>query len=82
MMLHQYFKLLEFVKDDADLEEFLSTPAENRRLRGLLDELRNVKCVSKALQESCVSIADVRLFFDGLVANRGFFISHLGKSAA
>ncbi|KAG2787808.1 hypothetical protein Pcac1_g3318 [Phytophthora cactorum] len=49
MMLDRNLKLLEFVKDDADVEDALPTRAENRRLKALHAELTNVESVTKAL---------------------------------
>ncbi|KAG3201992.1 hypothetical protein PC128_g3508 [Phytophthora cactorum] len=81
MMLDRYFKLLEFVKDDADLEDSLPTRAENRRLKALQAELTNVKSETKALQSTKVSMADARLFFDGLITLRASFAKNLGERA-
>ncbi|KAG6941660.1 hypothetical protein JG688_00018555 [Phytophthora aleatoria] len=61
MILDRYFKLLELVKDDADLEDALPTRAENPRLKALHAELTNVESVTKALQSTKVSMADARL---------------------
>ncbi|KAG2809851.1 hypothetical protein PC119_g24787 [Phytophthora cactorum] len=43
MMLDRYFKLLEFVKDDANLEDALPTRAENPPLKALHAKLTNVE---------------------------------------
>ncbi|KAG3115643.1 hypothetical protein PI125_g5367 [Phytophthora idaei] len=77
-MLDRYFKVLEFVKDDADLEDALPTRAENRRLNALHAELTNVEPVAKALQSTKVSMADARLFFDGFITLRASFAKYLG----
>ncbi|KAG6967817.1 hypothetical protein JG688_00006107 [Phytophthora aleatoria] len=79
IMLDRYFKVLEFVKDDADLEDALPTRAENRRLMALHAELTNVESVTKALQSTKVSMADARLFFDGLITLRASFAKYLGE---
>ncbi|KAG6970681.1 hypothetical protein JG687_00002482, partial [Phytophthora cactorum] len=62
IMLERYFKVLEFVKDDADLEDAIPTRAENRRLKALHAELTNVESGTKALQSTKVSMADAHLF--------------------
>ncbi|KAF1785705.1 hypothetical protein GQ600_9748 [Phytophthora cactorum] len=81
MMLDRYFKLLEFVKDDADLEDALPTRTENPDLKALHAELTNVESVTKALQSTKVSMADTRLLFDGLIPLRASFAKYLGKRA-
>ncbi|KAG3003586.1 hypothetical protein PC128_g20814 [Phytophthora cactorum] len=81
MMLDRYFKLLEFVKDDADLEDALPTRTENPDLKALHAELTNVESVTKALQSTKVSMADTRLLFDGLIPLRASFAKYLGERA-
>ncbi|ETO60943.1 hypothetical protein F444_20938 [Phytophthora nicotianae P1976] len=51
-MIHRYFRLLEFIKDDDELADNLPGPAANRRLRKFLEVLSKVESVSKGLQAS------------------------------
>ncbi|KAG3150341.1 hypothetical protein PI126_g11562 [Phytophthora idaei] len=81
MMLDRYFKLLEFVKDDADLEDALPMRTENSRLKALHAELTNIESVTKTLQSTKVSMADARLLFDGLITLRASFAKYLGERA-
>ncbi|KAF1785608.1 hypothetical protein GQ600_20796 [Phytophthora cactorum] len=73
--------LLEFVKDDADLEDALPTRTENPRLKALHAELTNIESVTKALQSTKVSMADAHLLFDGLITLRASFAKYLGERA-
>ncbi|ETP02070.1 hypothetical protein F441_20785 [Phytophthora nicotianae CJ01A1] len=60
-MIHRYFRLLEFIKDDDELADNLPGPAANRRLRKFLEVLSKVESVSKGLQASttaCVKVLD------------------------
>ncbi|KAG3134175.1 hypothetical protein PI126_g18815 [Phytophthora idaei] len=66
-MINRYVKLLEFIQDDDDLAEYLPSPAANRTLRKLLEDLKKIESVSKELQSKLVSIADVRSYFDALI---------------
>uniref|UniRef100_H3GY50 Uncharacterized protein n=1 Tax=Phytophthora ramorum TaxID=164328 RepID=H3GY50_PHYRM len=51
LMVHRYFRLLEHIDttDDAVMD-VLPTPASNKRLRALLNDLKKIESVSKALQ--------------------------------
>ena len=78
-ILHRYFQLLPFITDERDLEDFVPRPSQNRRLRTLLDELKNVEFVSNILQATRVSMADVLLFFDSLISTRASFERYFGE---
>ncbi|ETI56083.1 hypothetical protein F443_01335 [Phytophthora nicotianae P1569] len=68
-MLNRFFELLPVLDtDDDELAELLPSPAAKRRLKDLLGELKDVESVSKALQGSDVSLLDVRVWFDALIA--------------
>ncbi|KAG3044645.1 hypothetical protein PC121_g21778 [Phytophthora cactorum] len=61
MMLQRYFQLLEHLdKEDDDIADLLTSPACNRRLRALHQELKDVESVSKALQGTDVDLLDAR----------------------
>ncbi|ETL98754.1 hypothetical protein L917_04237 [Phytophthora nicotianae] len=81
-MIHRYFRLLEFIKDDDELTDNLPGPATNRRLRKLLEDLSMVKSVSKELQASTVSLLDVRVYFDRLLESLPPLASHIGARTA
>ncbi|KAG3120129.1 hypothetical protein PI125_g1427 [Phytophthora idaei] len=70
-MVHRYFKLLEHLDptDDA-VVDVLPAPPCNKRLLSLLKDLKKVDSVSKALQGASVTLLDVRMWFDGLIAVR------------
>ncbi|EGZ27930.1 hypothetical protein PHYSODRAFT_474251 [Phytophthora sojae] len=78
-MVNRYMKLLEFIQDDDDLAEYLPPPSANRTLRKLLEDLKKIESVSKELQSESVSIADVRCYFDALIALWPGFATYLGK---
>ncbi|KAG3117773.1 hypothetical protein PI125_g3467 [Phytophthora idaei] len=78
-MVNRYVKLLEFIQDDDDLAEYLPSPAANRTLRKLLEDLKKIESVSKELQSKSVSIADVRSYFDALIELWSEFATYLGK---
>ncbi|KAG6585092.1 Tubby-related protein 3 [Phytophthora cinnamomi] len=68
-MVNRYFKLLEFIDSrDDDIADLMPSPACNRRLRGLLKDLKKVESVSKALQGEGVSLLDARIWLDGLIS--------------
>ncbi|KAG2817244.1 hypothetical protein PC119_g18072 [Phytophthora cactorum] len=75
-------KLLEFIQDGDDLAEYLPSPAANRTLRKLLEDLKKIGSVSKELQLKSVSIADVRSYFDALIELWPEFATYLGPRAA
>ncbi|KUG02223.1 hypothetical protein AM587_10000365 [Phytophthora nicotianae] len=81
-MINRYFKLLEHIDptDDA-LVDVLPAPACNKRLLSLLKDLKKVESVSKALQGEHVSLADVRVWFDGLITVKPHYASYLGAHA-
>ncbi|POM80132.1 Hypothetical protein PHPALM_2068 [Phytophthora palmivora] len=81
-MIHRYFRLLEFIKDDDELADYLPDPAANRRLRKLLDDLLKLESVSKELQSSTVSLLDARVYFDGLLESLPVLASHIDARAA
>ncbi|KAG2804241.1 hypothetical protein PC129_g17479 [Phytophthora cactorum] len=58
-MVNRYVKLLEFIQDDDDLAEYLPSPAPNRTLCKLLEDLKKIESVSKELQSKSVSIASM-----------------------
>lgn len=79
-MVNRYFKLLEFLDvEDDDLLELLPSAACNKRLRTLLQELRDIESVSKALQGRDVDMLDVRQWFDELIAAKPQYARYLGK---
>ncbi|OWZ21522.1 hypothetical protein PHMEG_0003916 [Phytophthora megakarya] len=81
-MVHRYFCLLEFIKDDDELADYLPGPTANRRLRKVLEDLSKVESVSKELQSSSVSLLDARVYFDGLLESLPVLSSHIGARAA
>ncbi|KAF1792863.1 Ribonuclease H-like domain [Phytophthora cactorum] len=82
MMLHRYFQLLEHLdKEDGDIADLLPSPACNRHLRALHQELKDVESVSKALQGADVDLLDAREWFDGLSAAKPQYSFYLGKLA-
>ncbi|KAJ8561568.1 hypothetical protein ON010_g8112 [Phytophthora cinnamomi] len=78
-MLHRFFEMLPFLdSDDEELVDVLPSAAAKRRLRALLEELKNVESVSKALQGEGVNMLDVRVWFDGLIASKPSYSRYLG----
>ncbi|KAG3080280.1 hypothetical protein PI125_g20492 [Phytophthora idaei] len=53
-MINRYVKLLEFIQDDDDLAEYLPSPAANRTLRKLLEDLKKIEssCGHNSLRTS------------------------------
>ncbi|KAE8910173.1 hypothetical protein PF003_g6309 [Phytophthora fragariae] len=81
-MVHRYFRLLEHLDTtDNALEDILPAPASNKRLRALLNDLKKIESVSKALQGANVSLLDVRVWFDGLIAIKPHYATYLGPRA-
>ncbi|KAF1787286.1 Ribonuclease H-like domain [Phytophthora cactorum] len=78
-MVNRYVKLLEYIQDDDDLAEYLPSPAANRTLCKLLEDLKKIESVSKELQSKSVSIVDVRSYFDALIEQWPEFATYLGK---
>ncbi|ETM32920.1 hypothetical protein L914_19784, partial [Phytophthora nicotianae] len=76
-MIHRYFRLLKFIKDDDELADNLPGPAANRRLRKLLEDMSKVDSVSKELQASTVSLLDARVYFDRLLESLSALASHI-----
>ncbi|OWZ12707.1 LOW QUALITY PROTEIN: hypothetical protein PHMEG_00014091 [Phytophthora megakarya] len=76
-MVHRYFRLLQFIKDDDELADYLPGPAANGRLRKVLEDLSKVESVSKELQSSSVSLLDARVYFDGLLESLPVLSSHI-----
>ncbi|ETN13945.1 hypothetical protein PPTG_08618 [Phytophthora nicotianae INRA-310] len=66
---------------DDDIMEVLTSPASNKRLRGLFKELKDVEFVAKALQGRDVDLQDVRQWFDELIALKSQFETHIGSRA-
>ncbi|ETK93074.1 hypothetical protein L917_03538, partial [Phytophthora nicotianae] len=62
---------------DDDIMEVLTSPASNKRLRGLFKELKDVEFVAKALQGRDVDLQDVRQWFDELIALKPQFETHI-----
>ncbi|KAF1786282.1 Ribonuclease H-like domain [Phytophthora cactorum] len=81
-IVNRYMKLLEFIQGGDDLAEYLPSPAANRTLRKLLEDLKKIGSVSKELQLKSVSIADVRSYFDALIELWPEFATYLGPRAA
>eukprot|EP00644_Phytophthora_capsici_P015230 jgi/Phyca11/130818/e_gw1.98.66.1 len=72
-MLNRFFELLPFLDtDDDELAELLTSPAAKRRLKDLLGEMKDVESVPKVLQGSDVSLLDVRVWFDALIAMESY----------
>ncbi|KAJ8571378.1 hypothetical protein ON010_g5458 [Phytophthora cinnamomi] len=68
-MVQRYLKLLEFLDvEDDDIMELLPSPAANKRLSALYQELRDIEFVAKVLQGQDVDLIDVREWFDELIA--------------
>ncbi|KAL4165732.1 hypothetical protein KRP22_014442 [Phytophthora ramorum] len=61
--------------------DVLPAPASNKRLRALLNDLKKIESVSKALQADNVSLLDVRVWFDGLIAIKSHYATYLGPRA-
>ncbi|ETP25851.1 hypothetical protein F441_01313 [Phytophthora nicotianae CJ01A1] len=81
-MLNRFFELLPVLDtDDDELAELLPSPAAKRRLKDLLGELKDVESVSKALQGSDVSLLDVRVWFDALIAKMESYSNYLAPTA-
>ncbi|KAE8914691.1 hypothetical protein PF007_g7220 [Phytophthora fragariae] len=79
-MVHRYHELIKFlVVDDDDIVELLPSPACNRHLKTLYAELKGIESVSKALQAKDITLLDVRVWFDGLIAARPNFADYIGK---
>ncbi|KAG3246620.1 hypothetical protein PI124_g8660 [Phytophthora idaei] len=77
-----YFELLPFIdSEDEELAELLPHAASKRRLRDLLGELKDAESVSKALQSSDVDLLDVRVWFDGLIAEMPSYARYLAPRA-
>ncbi|KAG3127650.1 hypothetical protein PI124_g21880 [Phytophthora idaei] len=58
-IVNRYFTLLEFIDtNDDDIADLVPSPAYNRRLRALLNDVKKVESVSKALQGEDVSLLD------------------------
>ncbi|KAG4039899.1 hypothetical protein PC123_g24552 [Phytophthora cactorum] len=80
--LSRYFELLPFIdSEDEELAELLPHAASKRRLRDLLGELKDVESVSKAPQGSDVDLLDVRVWFDGLIAEMPSYARYLAPRA-
>ncbi|KAG3248445.1 hypothetical protein PI124_g6889 [Phytophthora idaei] len=81
-MVDRYFKLLEFMDaSDDDLADLMPSPPCNRRLRGLLHDLKKVESVSKALQGEDVSLLDARVWLDGLISIKPHYARFIGPRA-
>ncbi|KAF1781907.1 Ribonuclease H-like domain [Phytophthora cactorum] len=80
--VHRYFKLLEHLDptDDA-IVDVLPAPPCNKRLLSLLKDLKKVESVPKALQGASVTLLDVRVWFDGLIAVKPHYARFLGTRA-
>ncbi|KAG4039948.1 hypothetical protein PC123_g24505 [Phytophthora cactorum] len=50
VIVHRYFRFLEFINNDDTLTDFLPGPAANRRQRKFLGDLSKIESVSKELQ--------------------------------
>ncbi|KAG6614858.1 Tubby-related protein 3 [Phytophthora cinnamomi] len=59
----------------------MPSPACNRRLRGLLKDLKKVESVSKALQGEGVSLLDARVWLDGLISIKPHYARFIGPRA-
>ncbi|POM69793.1 Hypothetical protein PHPALM_13899 [Phytophthora palmivora] len=79
LMVHQYFRLLEHIEatDDA-VVDVLPAPASNKRLRALLNDLKKIESVSKALQADNATLLDVRVWSDGLIVIKPHYVTYLG----
>ncbi|KAE9065137.1 hypothetical protein PF007_g28951 [Phytophthora fragariae] len=54
------------------------TLASNKRLRALLKDPK-IESVSKAFQRENVSLLDMRVWYDGLIAIKPYYATYLGK---
>ncbi|POM64907.1 Hypothetical protein PHPALM_19499, partial [Phytophthora palmivora] len=82
LMVNRYFRLLEHIDGTVDaVVDVLPAPASNKRLRALLNDLKKIESVSKALQADNVSFLDVRVWFDGLIAIKPHYATYLGPRA-
>ncbi|KAE9278457.1 hypothetical protein PR003_g28520 [Phytophthora rubi] len=53
------------------------TPASNKRLRALLKDPKKIESVSKAFQRENVSLLDMRVWYDGLIAIKPYYATYL-----
>lgn len=80
-MVNRYFQIVEFVdREDDELADLLPLPAQHKRLKALLDDLKNIESVSKRLQSEEISMWEVRILFDALIALKPTMKGYLGKS--
>ena len=67
-MVNRYFQLADFVnRNDEDLCELPPSARDLKKLRALVQQLKRVESVGKALQGACVTTEGARVWFNGLV---------------
>ncbi|POM60379.1 LOW QUALITY PROTEIN: hypothetical protein PHPALM_30778 [Phytophthora palmivora] len=82
LMVHRYFRLLKHIDaTDNAVVDVLPSPASNKPFRALLNDLKKIESVPKALQADNVSLRDVRVWFDGLIAIKPHYATYLGPRA-
>ncbi|EGZ04428.1 hypothetical protein PHYSODRAFT_536448, partial [Phytophthora sojae] len=78
-MLDRYVRLLEFIdREDDAVAELLPSPSVHKKLKGLLEDLKQFESVSKRLQSESVSLWEVRVMFDALIAEKPALNQYLG----
>eukprot|EP00644_Phytophthora_capsici_P002574 jgi/Phyca11/105692/e_gw1.11.241.1 len=80
-MVHLYLEILDVIKDIDDVQDQLPSPATNRRLRDLLEDLKKFESVSYELQSDKGTLEDARMYFDALIEFRSEFFDYLGAKA-
>ena len=83
-MILRYVRLREFLPklDSSEIDRLSLTSTENRRIDSLLEQLKTLESVSKALQEERTSISDVRAMFDAVIEEFPETTDRLTSSAA
>ncbi|ETP12765.1 hypothetical protein F441_11904, partial [Phytophthora nicotianae CJ01A1] len=81
-MLARYFELREFINvNDEELVELMPSPAANRRLKALLNEMSDVESISKKLQSEGLNLLDARDLLDGLLEIKPSFTNYIAPTA-
>ncbi|EGZ10835.1 hypothetical protein PHYSODRAFT_521288 [Phytophthora sojae] len=81
-MLDHYVRLLEFIdREDDAVAELLPSPSVHKKLKGLLEDLKQFESVSNRLKSESVSLWEVRVMFDALIAEKPALKQYLGPRA-
>ncbi|ETI30475.1 hypothetical protein F443_22402, partial [Phytophthora nicotianae P1569] len=81
-MLARHFELREFINvNDEELVELMPSPAANRRLKALLNEMSDVESISKKLQSEGLNLLDARDLLDGLLEIKPSFTNYIAPTA-